>query len=188
MNHLHLKNRGLSTVVTTLIILVVSVLLAGVVTMYATNITSTRTQAESLKVTNQHIWVYDNGNAILGVVIDNVGGRDVVISGIQVRGVVSPWTDVYFDKVSSAVSGNLNLNSTALIDQVSFVYVTGTPAGTFTQGTANQPLTLVSGSTIVIYIASPDNISQNDIGGTVGITTFTQNAQYYVECNVKAAA
>ena len=43
-----MKNRkALSTVVTTLIILVVSVLLAGVVTYYAINVTSTRVQEES---------------------------------------------------------------------------------------------------------------------------------------------
>ena len=44
-----MKNRlALSTVVTTLIILVVSVLLAGVVTYFAINVTSTRVQEESL--------------------------------------------------------------------------------------------------------------------------------------------
>ena len=43
-----MKNRlALSTVVTTLIILVVSVLLAGVVTYFAINVTSTRVQEES---------------------------------------------------------------------------------------------------------------------------------------------
>jgi hypothetical protein len=44
-----LKNRiALSTVVTTLIILVVSVLLATIVTFYAINVTTNRTQQESL--------------------------------------------------------------------------------------------------------------------------------------------
>jgi len=52
-----LKNRkGLSTVVTTLIILVVSVLLATVVTFYAINVTTTRVQEESLQLFKQHIW------------------------------------------------------------------------------------------------------------------------------------
>lgn len=52
-----LKNRtALSTVVTTLIILVVSVLLAGVVTYFAINVTSTRVQEESLQLTKQHVW------------------------------------------------------------------------------------------------------------------------------------
>ncbi len=52
-----LKNRlALSTVVTTLIILVVSVLLAGVVTYYAINVTSTRVQEESLSLEYLHVW------------------------------------------------------------------------------------------------------------------------------------
>jgi len=46
-----LRNRlALSTVITTLIILVVSVLLAGVVTYFAINVVSTRVQQENLKV------------------------------------------------------------------------------------------------------------------------------------------
>ncbi len=52
-----LKNRmALSTVVTTLIILVISVLLASVVTYFAINVVSTRVQEESLALTKQHIW------------------------------------------------------------------------------------------------------------------------------------
>ena len=48
-----LKNRlALSTVVTTLIILVVSVLLASVLTYFAINVVSTRAQEESLRFLN----------------------------------------------------------------------------------------------------------------------------------------
>jgi len=51
-----MKNRlALSTVITTLIILVVSVLLAGVVTYFAINVVSTRVQQESLSVVDAHI-------------------------------------------------------------------------------------------------------------------------------------
>ena len=58
-----LKNRlALSTVVTTLIILVVSVLLAGVVTYFAINVTSTRVQEESLQLSKLHVW-YDATNS-----------------------------------------------------------------------------------------------------------------------------
>ena len=49
-----LKNKyALSTVVTTLIILVISVLLASVVTYFAINVVSTRVQEESLALTKQ---------------------------------------------------------------------------------------------------------------------------------------
>src|SRR5208282_5444417 len=85
-----MKNRlALSTVITTLIILVVSVLLAGVVTYFAINIVSTRVQQESLAISNTHIWV--PATAALGSVegafmVTNNGGRDVVINQIQVLG------------------------------------------------------------------------------------------------------
>ncbi len=56
--HRLMKNRyALSTVVTTLIILVISVLLASVVTYFAINVVSTRVQEESLALNKQHIWL-----------------------------------------------------------------------------------------------------------------------------------
>ncbi len=86
MNKL-LKNRlALSTVVTTLIILVVSVLLAGVVTYFAINVVSVRSQQESISIDYAHIWCDASGNAVGAIMITNTGGRDVVINQIQVRG------------------------------------------------------------------------------------------------------
>ena len=53
-----MKNKyALSEVVTTLIILVISVLLASVVTYYAINVVSTRVQEESLSLSDAHIWL-----------------------------------------------------------------------------------------------------------------------------------
>ena len=81
-----LKNRlALSTVVTTLIILVVSVLLAGVVTYFAINVISTRVQEESLSITYYTYGTIRAGNAEAAFVIINTGGRDVVIKQIQVE-------------------------------------------------------------------------------------------------------
>ena len=77
---------ALSTVITTLIILVVSVLLAGVVTYFAINVVSTRVQQESLQINYAHIWVDSSGNAVGALMITNTGGRDVVINQIEVRG------------------------------------------------------------------------------------------------------
>ena len=83
-----LKNKkGLSVVVTTLIILVVSVLLATVVTFYAINVTTTRVQEESLFLTKQHVWFNTTGSwAQAAIVIVNTGGKDVVLDKISVRG------------------------------------------------------------------------------------------------------
>jgi len=175
---------ALSTVVTTLIILVVSVLLAGVVTMYAINITSTRTQQEKLKLSKEAVWCYANGTAFAAVAIDNIGGRDVVLDKVQVRGVEASWSTVYYKRLSSSISTSLICPNSSGHSWTNFTYTSGSVA-TFTAASTDLPL--ASGDTMIIYITSPDSISVNDIGTTIGITVFTESAQYYVECNVKAA-
>jgi len=183
MKRLTNNKTALSNVVSTLIILVVSVLLAGVVSMYAVNITSTRTQQEALKLSKQEIWVYGNGTAYAALVIDNVGGRDVLIDKIQIRGVEASWSNVYYIRRSSSISTSLNCPD-ATPTWTNFEYTSGLTA-TFTNDTNDKPL--ASGDTMILYIRNPESVSVSDIGVTIGITVFTENAQYYVECNVKSA-
>jgi hypothetical protein len=167
-----MKNRlALSTVVTTLIILVVSVLLAGVVTYFAINVTSTRVQEESLSVSNQHIWVSGTDGAAVGAMtVTNTGGRDVVLSKITVRGQSSAWANVY-SNTTGAVPNDIEYAAT--------------PAAPFTQ--AAGQLVLPAGSTMGIMIIAPDSIGLNDIGMTVAFTVFTSQAMYYKETNIQAA-
>ena len=91
MRNLSRDKRGLSQVVTTLILLVVSVLLAGIVTYYATNITMTRTQQEEVRIAKQHVWVTSDG-AAAAFMVQNLGGLDILIDKITVRGVECPWS------------------------------------------------------------------------------------------------
>jgi hypothetical protein len=185
------SKRGLSVVVTTLIILVVSVLLATVVTFYAINVTTTRVQEESLHLTKQHIWYNTTGGWAEGaLVILNTGGRDVVIDKISVRGQECQWSSIYYWRTNNVtVSADLNVTRIKAGDmnatdwQATFTYLGG--GETFVQ--PNTDLTLKSGWTIVMYIMNPDSIALNDVGIPVGITVFTSNAQYYVETNIAAA-
>jgi hypothetical protein len=159
-----LKNRlALSTVVTTLIILVVSVLLAGVVTYFAINVTSTRVQEEALALSFQHVWVDSDGASTAAILVTNTGGRDVVINKVAIRG-----------QDCSA----LTLNTTAT-GELSYMATVA--------GSDSVPVILASGNTVGIYIDSPDSITTNDIGLTVAFSIFTSQAMYYKECNVQAA-
>ncbi|MEM4142625.1 MAG: type IV pilin [Candidatus Bathyarchaeia archaeon] len=185
-----LKNRwALSTVVTTLIILVVSVLLAGVVTYFAINVTSTRVQEESLHLTKQHVW-YDassqSGKSQAAIMIINTGGRDVVIDKITVRGQECAWENVYYNITSDSISADLPFTS-SLADDVE-IEIGGDSGKNYTFVQALNDLTLQSGKTMVIYIDTPDSITVNDIGLTVAITVFTSQAMYYKETNVQAVA
>jgi hypothetical protein len=182
--HRVLRNRiALSTVVTTLIILVISVLLASVVTYFAINVTSTRVQEESLALTKQHIW-YDAPNSVAqaAIMVINAGGRDVVIDKITARGQECAWTKVFYTTTSNSISNDLFYNTT-LTDGGSISV--GSTSYVFKKAT--NDLTLQSGKTLIVYITNPDSISVNDIGLTVSINIFTSQAMYYKETNVQGA-
>jgi hypothetical protein len=167
------SKKGLSTVVTTLIILVVSVLLATVVTYYAINMTTTRVQEENLKVTKSHIWANDSFTQA-AFVIKNIGGRDTLIDKIQVRGYEINWASVYYDRTTSEPSADLTL--------------IGNISGSSAYTLASADLSLKSGDCLVVYIDSPGTISVSDIGTSTSITVFTASAQYKVEVNVESAS
>jgi hypothetical protein len=196
------KNRwALSTVVTTLIILVISVLLASVVTYFAINVVSTRVQEESLALTKQHL--YHNSTALPAsasyaqgtLMVINTGGRDIVIDKLAVRGQECAWNDLTTNKVvlycvtTDSVSSDLpyvpkfDLEAT---DPADNQLTLGSKTYDFT--VASNDLVLRSGYTMMIYIVNPDSITINDIGLTCSITLYTAQAMYYRESNVQAVS
>ena len=167
------NKKGLSTVVTTLIILVVSVLLATVVTYYAINMTTTRVQEENLRITKAHIWANSSFQQAAFVIV-NIGGRDTLVDKIQVRGQDIAWNnDTRYLRQSSAPTTDLTI-----VDSW-----TNT-----TYSTASADLSLKSGECLIIYMDSPGTISVDDIGVTCSMTVFTASAQYKVEVNVESAS
>ena len=181
-----LKNRlALSTVVTTLIILVVSVLLAGVVTYFAINVTSTRVQEENLSLSKTHIWVAMDGTAVGAIMVTNTGGRDVVLSKVAVRGQTCSSSDIFYVVAGSGDTLTTDLNWTTGVAITASDYAGGINSTTLS-ALGTDTLILTSGSTMAIYINSPDSINVNDIGLTVAITVFTSQAIHYQESNVEA--
>jgi hypothetical protein len=170
--------KGLSTVVTTLIILVVSVLLATVVTYYAINMTTTRVQEENLRISKAHIWASSSIQQAAFVIV-NVGGRDALIDKIQVRGQDMNWSNVYYKRSSTVpaepavITGNLTTKATGYANASS---------------STSHPLDLQSGTYMLVYIKNPGTISVEDVGVTTSITVFSASAQYKVEVNVESAS
>jgi len=171
MKSLLKSKKGLSTVVTTLIILVVSVLLATVVTYYAINMTTTRVQEENLRVSKAHIWA-NSSVAQAAFVVVNIGGRDALIDKIQVRGQDLGWTafSIHYNRTTTAPADPTYQSSFAGWDN------------------ATADLSLKSGQYLTIYIEDPGTISVEDVGTTCSITVFTASAQYKVEVNVESAS
>jgi len=181
--------KGLSTVVTTLIILVVSVLLATVVTYYAVNVTTSRVQQENLYLSKSHIWVNITGTAWAeaAICLVNTGGRDIVLDKITVRSQDCNWSNCYY-WTTSAVTISKDLTVTKTQPSGSAFNITVQDSSRlFKQGSATSDLTLKSGYTMVVYIIKPDSITFNDIGTSATITVHTANAMWSHECIVEAA-
>ena len=186
MKSLLKSRKGLSTVVTTLIILVVSVLLATTVTFYAVNVTTTRVEEESIKVYKLHTWHNGSNFGECAFLLINTGGRDLVIDKINVRGQECAWTTVFYNKTGETINSDLPWVPYATLADGQNVTV-GTTDFILRQGNTGEDLILQSGDSMIVYILNPDHISVSDIGVTVGVTVFTANAQYYKESNVEAS-
>ena len=178
-----LKNRlALSVVVTTLIILVVSILLATVVTYYAMNMVSTRVIQEDGRITQLHIWVNTTTGStqpsLAAFHFKNTGGRDALVDKITVRYQDIPWADVYYVIISSTVTADMNYTNGPLTDGITI------DSWDFAQAT--QDISLETGQSLLVYIDDPDTIDALDIGTPVPIGLHSSNAIYYKETNVQA--
>ena len=176
------RRRALAQVVSTLILLVVSILISGVAVYYSVNIISTRIQTEDARLSKQHVWVNSTG-AVAALKVQNLGGRDILIDKIEVRGVEATWSSVYYYRVPSgtSIAGDLNVTSYSNLSGAS-VSIDGK---TYTQASSDMPL--ISGGELFVYVKGPGNVDVNDIGTTVSFSVFTGLTQYITECNVQSA-
>lgn len=175
------KREALSQVVSTLILLVVSVLIAAVAIYFSTNITMTRTENEQLSISKNHVWVNSTG-AIAAFKIQNIGSKDTLIDKISVRGVESSWSDVYLYRVPSGTTFTDDFtvcNYTDMTGGFTWAGVTYTAA--------LEDIPLASGRELLIYIKDPDNVQIDDIGVSMSLTVYTNNANYITEVNVQSA-
>jgi len=176
------RDRGLSETVSVLILLVVAVLLSSVTAYYATNITRTRTDMEELRFSKERIWVNETG-AVAAFKIQNLGGRDILVDGIIVRGVELEWDEVYYYRVPKGTSVTGELNRTSPVSLVgSGVTIDGLP-----YNRSSSDLPLISSGSIIFYLKGPGNVQTDDVGTTIALSVYTNNAQYITECNVESA-
>ena len=109
------KNRALSTVLTTVIILVASVVLGSGVVLYGASLFQGGTQQESISVSGVKVWVHatdSNGLAWGAAGIRNTGDKVVSVDKIQIRGTDIPYTQWYPDTTVTATIFQQALNHT----------------------------------------------------------------------------
>ena len=174
--------KALATVVTTLMLLVASILISGVAIYYATNLVSVRLQSEDVRLAKTEVWVNSTG-AVAALKVQNLGGKDILIDKLEVRGVEETWSTVYYYRVpeGTTITGSMNVTSYARLTGASVTIDTRS----YIQATGDIPLG--SGKELLLYIKGPDNVQLDDIGTTVSVSLETSNSKYITECNVKSA-
>lgn len=178
------SRQALSTVTTTLIILVISVVLASVVSYFAINVSSTRQQEESLFLGQQHVWYSSvESDSQLAILIVNTGGRDVVVQKVTVRGQTVNWSQSFHYRGEFTLTSRLTYIED--ITNGSFTPISD-GQGSFEQITRTRgDLPLRSGESMLVYVKDPDSIAIGDVGLTVAINVYTLQAIYYKEANVE---
>lgn len=176
-------HKGLSIVATTLILLIISILLALITTLYAMNMTTSRLPEEALRIHKHHIWYNSTGDWYeAGFVVTNIGGRDVVLDKITVRGQTCAWSNIYHWKTNNVtVTKDLNVTNGQLSGTSNNITVQG-ELRNFAR--ASDDLTLKSGWTIVLYLKNPISIWGD---GEATLKVHTANAPYGVLCNLESA-
>ena len=113
-NHVFAKRKGISTVLTTVIILVASVVLGSGVVLYGTSMFQTVAQQESIEVQGIQLWVNATdaaGDAWGAAGVRNDGDQNVSIDTISIKGQIIPFTSWYADTEQSRVTvGNWQAN------------------------------------------------------------------------------
>jgi hypothetical protein len=118
MNIRNNQRRGLSTVLTTIIILVASVTLGAGVVLYGASLFQGSSQTEAISVSGAQLWVHSTdpvGKAWGAFGVRNTGDKVLAVDTIQVRGVNIPFTQWYPDTTVTPALYQKALNFTGWV-------------------------------------------------------------------------
>lgn len=185
------SRKGLSDVVAVLILVTVSVLLATVVALYVSNITSTRMKSaveENVRFYKTHAWVNESDTCVIAFKLYNLGGKSVTIESIVVRGTELDWPDVYWNRTKDIVFRDMNETIWAWINGTSFTL----DDRVYARATGN--IFVKSGAMILVYVKTPSRIGdpsiihRGNIGQPILLAVSTPNACHTIEILVESCS
>lgn len=181
MPSMNKKRKGISTVLTTLIIVVASVVLGTAVTLFGTSLFQSGVQQQALAVTGNTLWIDSNGDTVGAFVVRNTGDKVIGLDTITVRGAAVPFASIWYNNTSTNlstlaakelkyVSTPASFPCTGCID-----FADGTAAIDGTQATG--PVLLKTGQIMIVYYEAPaGKITSVDLGSSVSVGIFAGNA------------
>ncbi|MGH7909590.1 MAG: hypothetical protein ACRENW_07060 [Thermodesulfobacteriota bacterium] len=194
------QKKGISTVLTTLIIVVASVVLGTAVTLFGTSLFQTGAQSQGVAVTQAHIWFRTDcpptstpaEMITLGsVVVRNTGDKLIAIDTIKIRGTIVPNVNWYANTTATASQTQAAMTYTTT-DWESNCLALPNPAGGVLIDTAavndiallkqTGPVSLDPGKTAIMYFVGPgsynlnaadDSLTATDVGAAVLLTVLS---------------
>ena len=171
----HINNRqkkGISVVLTTLIIVVASVVLGTAVTLFGTSLFQTGAQNQGMSVTNSHLWFTSSSYTEGAAAVRNTGDKLIAVDNIKVRGGIVPfanWAYVPSTDANIVALAQSQLVNCGDIPTTLTCDIDGaTPAETLI---ASGPVSLDPGKTVIVYFKVPNGlITAADIGASATMT------------------
>jgi hypothetical protein len=204
------QKKGISTVLTTLIIVVASVVLGTAVTLFGTSLFQTGAQSQGIAVTQSHLWFTadcdENGTqndmvTVGAVVARNTGDKLLAIDTIKIRGTIVPNANWYANSTASATQTQAAMTYTKADWDAACAALPAGPVSIDTAATNDVPLvkqsgpvSLDPGKTVIIYFVGPgsyntvatdDVLTATDVGAAASLTT--QSGQITVVQSVSVA-
>lgn len=190
------QKKGISTVLTTLIIVVASVVLGTAVTLFGTSLFTGVSQQQAISTSSVKVWY--NGTttdtSVGAVVIRNTGDKIVAVDSISVRGTTIPFSNWYYNSTGAtttniqkalSLSNTTPTNNCCLqppgkstawdLDKDGNTDLAG--AGSCTAAAVNcalqqgtGPISLTPGKAVIIYFGIPLNtLTGADVGGSITV-------------------
>ncbi len=186
------RKRAISTVLTTVIILVSSVVLASGVVLYGTSLFQSGTQQESISASGIHLWVHTEateGMSWGAAKIRNTGDKIISVDKIQIRGSDIPFNQWYPDTTVNSTTFQQALNFTgwsttggnmansAGICAGEFLQIRIFSAGDVCANPSSGPVALTPGQSSIIYFKLTNGtIFSVDSGQSTSVNIFSGKA------------
>lgn len=188
-----MRRKGLTEVVTVLILVAFSVLLALTAIVYTNGVTRSRmksTAQEDVRYHKEHAWVdtFVNGTdrAVVAFKLHNLGGKSISIQTIDVRGSEMDWSDVYYHVINKTSESMLLYRELYYFDWGSLVGQSVIIDGyNFTKASGSVWVNL--GDTVIVYIQAPSIMFKDNIGQPITLAVSTIYANYITEIVVEHA-
>jgi len=184
------KKKGISMVLTTLIIVIASVVLATAMSLFGTSLFQTGAQQQGLEISNVHIWQGQNSTtntldvAAGALVVRNTGDRITGIDSIMVRGASVPFGSWYASSAADSTWGNFQKSFKYLVNPDTELDIDKDGNADLSAGglvKQDAPVVLDPGAGVIIYFVLPgsndtdltnDPIGRSDVGTSTSVSVF----------------